>query len=404
MQMADNLQATRATAGGHGRARQARLAVAAIFCANSLVLTSWIARIPDVKARLGLSDATLGLALFCLALGALLAQPLVGWLLGRFSSRRLTALAALLFCLCIVLPAAADSLWLLMAALFVLGACNGGLDVAMNAQAAQVELRYGRPIMSSFHGLWSIGGLVGSALGGLAAARGLPIGTHFTIASAVGLVVVALAARWLWPDQAGAEAHGPSFALPSRALLAMGVIAFAVLFCEGAVADWSAVYLRDALGSGAGLAAAGYSAFALLMALGRLTGDWLAARLDTLAFVRGGGALVVVGLLLALLGNAAWLAIAGFACVGAGVACIFPLLLSMAARTPGIAPGAAIAAIATSGYTGFLVGPPLIGLLAEVIDLRGALGALAVAGALIVLLASTLRRSPALATAPTVEL
>jgi fucose permease len=185
------------------------------------------------------------------------------------------------------------------------------------------------------------------------------------MAGLLGLGAMAVASRWLWPDMPNSAAHGPSFALLPRALLAMGLIAFGVLFCEGAVADWSAVYLRETLGSGPGLAAAGYSAFALLMAIGRLTGDRLTEQLGPLAIVRGGGVLVVLGMAVVLLSGAPLLAIAGFACVGAGVACSFPILLSMAARTPGVAPGTAIAAIATSGYTGFLVGPPLIGVLAE---------------------------------------
>jgi MFS family permease len=386
----------RLTAQERTRLWRARLAVAAIFCANSAVLTAWITRIPDVKARLGLSEGTLGLALLCMALGALISQPAVGWLLGHIGSRRITTVAALVFCVSIMLPAAATELWLLLIALFVFGALNGGLDVAMNAQAAQVEQGFGRPIMASFHGLWSVGGLVGSVLGGVAADSRLPLGTHFALAGALGLVTVAVAVRWLWPDGPSVGAHGPSFALPPRSLLTMGVIAFAVLICEGAVADWSAVYLRESLGSGPGLAAAGYSAFALLMAIGRLTGDRLTERVGPQALVRGGGVLVVLGMARALLSATPLLAIAGFACVGAGVACIFPVLLSMAARTPGVSPGVGIAAIATAGYTGFLVGPPLIGSLAELSSLGSALGVLALAGALTAALAGTLRRSTGL--------
>lgn len=382
---------------------QARLAVAAIFCANSAVLTAWITRIPDVKERMGLSTGTLGGALFVLAIGALVAQPTVGWLISRFGSRSLTAGLAPLFCASVLLPGLAADLWQLLPALFIFGALNGGLDVAMNAQAAQVEQRVGQPIMASFHGLWSIGGLLGSALGGVAAAAGVPLATHFALASVFGLAVVVLAARWLWPDAASAEMHGPSFALPPRALLAMGIIAFVTLICEGAVADWSAVYLRDTLGSGPGMAAAAYAVFALLMAVGRLTGDRLTARLGALTMVRGGGVLVIVGMAVALLSGTPLAAVLGFALVGAGVACTFPIILSVAARTPGVAPGTAIAAMATAGYTGFLVGPPLIGSLAELVGLGAALGTLLLAGAVAVALAGTLRRSEQLGSTPAGE-
>src|SRR5262245_44242887 len=156
-------------------ARRARLAVAAIFCLNGVALANWIARIPDVKHHLGLNEQLLGFVLLFAAVGALLAQPTVGWLIGHVGSRRMTTLMVVAFCLSIVLPGVAANIPSLMAALFVVGACSGGLDVAMNAQAALVEQHYARPIMSSFHGIWSIGGLVGAALGGLIATQGVTV-------------------------------------------------------------------------------------------------------------------------------------------------------------------------------------------------------------------------------------
>jgi fucose permease len=200
----------------------------------------------------------------------------------------------------------------------------------------------------------------------------------------IAFVGLALATRWLVADAgSGNGERGPSFALPPRALLLLGVVAFGVLFCEGAIADWGAVYLREGLGSPPGLAATGFAVFALLMAAGRLSGDWLTLRLGAGRIARGGGALVALGVALAVATNEPLAAIAGFGLIGAGISCIFPLILSTAARTPGIVPGVAIAAIATSGYTGFLVGPPLIGSLAGALSLRGALGVLGVLGVLI---------------------
>lgn len=364
--------------------RAARLAVATIFFTNGVVLANWIARIPDVKQQLALSEGSLGLALLCAGAGALVSQPTAGWLISRVGSQLMTTLMALTFCVVFVFPGLAWSLPLLMLALFVMGGCNGALDVAMNSQAAIVEQRYRRPIMSSFHGLWSVGGLIGASLGGLAAARGIPLGLHFLVTAVVGIIVMFLATRWLVPDAGTQGEHAPSFALPPRPLLLMGLIAFCVLFSEGAVGDWSAVYLRDNLGSDAGLAATGYAVFALLMAVGRLTGDWLALRLGPGLLVRCGGVLVTLGIALALLVASPYAAIAGFGLIGAGLSCIFPLILSAASRTPGIASGTAIAAMATAGYTGFLVGPPLIGTAAEALTLRGALGVLVLFGVLTV--------------------
>jgi MFS family permease len=374
--------------------RSARVAVAGIFALNGLALANWISRIPDVKQQLGLSDQQLGITLFFAAIGALLAQPTVGWLISRVGSRRMTNLMLVAFCLSIVLPGLAGDMLSLMGALFVVGACNGGLDVAMNAQAALVEQRYARPIMSSFHGLWSIGGLAGAALGGLIATQGVAVGAHLLGIAIVATLLAFIATRWLIVDDNERHEAGPSFALPPRALLLLGFIAFSVLLCEGAIADWSAVYLREGLNSTPAIAATGYAVFSLLMAAGRLTGDALALRFGPAGVVRGGGALVALGIGLAIGSVVPAIAIVGFGLIGAGLACSFPLILSAAARTPGMAASTGIAAMATAGYTGFLVGPPLIGTLAEAVTLRGALGLLGLVGLLVAVLGGVVGRQP----------
>lgn len=376
--------------------RPARLAVATIFSFNGLALANWLARIPDVKQQLQLSDQMLGIVLLCTAIGALISQPTVGWLIRHVGSRRMTSMMGIAFCVSLLLPGLATNVPTLMAALFVLGACNGGLDVAMNAQAALVEQRYAKPIMSSFHGLWSVGGLIGASLGGLVATRAVPVLPHLLGVAAVATLVIALASRWLIPDTAHAQGDaGPSFALPPRALLLLGFIAFGVLLCEGAVADWSAVYMREGLHSAPGIAATGYAVFSLLMAIGRLSGDQLALQLGPAWIVRAGGGLVAIGIVLAIFGASPTLAIIGFGMVGAGLACSFPLLLSAAARTPGVAASTAIAAIATAGYTGFLVGPPLIGSLAAAVTLRWALAVLALVGVAVAIYGGVVERRPA---------
>jgi fucose permease len=203
-----------------------------------------------------------------------------------------------------------------------------------------------------------------------------------------------LATRWLVADTGDRGDAGPSFALPPPALLLLGFIAFGVLFCEGAVADWSGVYLRESLGSSPAIAATGFAVFSLLMAAGRLAGDGLALRLGSAWVVRAGGALVALGIALAVASDVPLVAIVGFGLVGAGLACSFPLLLSAAARTPGVAASTAIAAIATAGYTGFLVGPPLIGTVAEALTLRVALGLLGVVGVLVAVFGGAVERRP----------
>lgn len=371
--------------------RTARIAIATIFFVNGAVLANWIARIPDIKQRLELSEGSLGIALLCMAAGALVAQIMAGWLMAKHGSRRITLLMALLFCVTTVLPGAATNLILLMLALLLFGAGNGGLDVAMNSQAALVEQVYGRPIMTSFHGLWSVGALFGASVGGLIAAQQLPVEQHLLGVAVIGGVVLFVATRHLIVDKGNGSTSGSAFVLPPRSLIPMGIIAFSALFCEGAIADWSAIYLRETLGSTPGLAVAGYVAFALLMTIVRLTGDWLTLRLGALLLVRGGGALITLGIGLILVSQTPVIAIIGFGLIGAGAACIFPLVLSAAAKTPNLAPGTAIAAIATAGYTGSLVGPPLIGSVAEVLTLRGALGTLGLVGLLIMLFGSAVQ-------------
>ena len=359
----------------HGPAlRVPRLAVLGVFFVNGVVIGTWVVRIPAIKDELGLGEGLLGVALLGAAVGALLAMPLVGALVSRFGSRRVVGTTALLLTLSLVLPALAPSLLFLALALAMLGAANGGLDVAMNAQAVAVERGYGRPIMSSFHAAWSFGGLAGAALGGLLASRTVGPLPHFSTVAILAAIAFAGAYGALLPSRADASEEGaPAFARPTRALLGLGIMAFCVLLGEGAMGDWSAVYLDDTLGTGPGFAAAGYAAFSLSMAFGRLFGDRLTERLGPVTLVRSCGALAAVGLGVALAAAQPLVALVGFACAGAGFSIVFPTALSAAGRTGDMATGPALAAVSTAAYTGFLIGPPFIGFLAELTGLGYAL-------------------------------
>jgi hypothetical protein len=372
--------------------RRARLAVAALFLLDGVGVASWVVRIPAVQARLGLTPGVLGLALLGAALGALVAMPAAGRWVVRRGSGPVTRVAALAFAAALLLPPLAPDAVALGVALVVFGACNGALGVAMNAQAAAVERAYGRPIMASFHALFSAGGLAGAALGGLAAGVGV---TPPAQMAGVALVVAAaapFATRPLLPASADASDAGVrGIGRPTPLILALGALAFCVLVAEGAIADWSAVYLRGAVGAGPGLAAAGYAAFSVTMATGRAVGDALTVRLGAARLVRLGGALAALGIALALLAREPLLAIAGFGCVGAGLASVFPSVLGAASRAPGVAAGAGIAAVSTLGWFGFLAGPPLIGFVAEATSLRGGLAVVGAAGVLVAVLARALR-------------
>jgi len=369
----------------------ARLSDAAIFFVNGAVFGSWVSRIPEVQQRLGIGEGVLGLALLAMAVGALSAMPVAGWAVSRYGSRSPTVLSVLVFCLILPLMSVAPDAILLGASLFLFGAFNGATDVSMNAQAATIEGRYGRSIMSSFHALFSFGGLAGAALGGGLAALGVGVTQHFISATVVFGAVALAVSRNLLPGGADAAGSGPAFARPNRALAALGVVAFCALVSEGAMADWSAIYLRDVIGSGPGLAATGFAVFSLAMALGRLTGDRFIERLGPVTVLRLGGALAAAGITLVLTGGL-WVALFGFAAIGIGLATLFPVTLSIAARAPGTTPGAGIAAMSSTGYFGFLLGPPLIGFVAELAGLRTALVLIVVAGLSILLLAGNASR------------
>jgi MFS family permease len=353
--------------------RTARAAVLAVFFTNGVVIGTWVVRIPAIKERLDLGEGMLGVALLGAAVGALVAMPVVGALVSRFGSRRVVGVSALALAVVLLTPGLAPSLPLLVLAVVLLGAANGGLDVAMNAQAVAVERGYGRPIMSSFHAAWSFGGLGGAALGGLLASRGIGPLPHFSAVAVLAAIAFVAAYGALLPSVADASEEGtPAFARPTRALLGLGIISFCVLLGEGAMGDWSAVYLDDTLRTGPGFAAAGYAAFSLSMAFGRLFGDRFTELLGPATLVRACGAIAAVGLGIALAAAHPFVALIGFACAGAGFSIVFPTALSAAGRTGGPT-GPALAAVTTAAYTGFLVGPPFIGFLAELTGLGYAL-------------------------------
>jgi predicted MFS family arabinose efflux permease len=373
----------------------ARRAVTALFFVNGMLLATWVSRIPAIEGLRGLNHAMFGLALLVVAAGAIVSMPIAGALSASIGTGRICQYSALTYCLVLPLLALIPSPAIWGLALFVFGAGHGALDVAMNAQAVAIEKRYHRPIMSSFHALFSIGGLTGAVTGGLLATLRMRPETHFCLIAAVlGVTVLATfphLLRFAEPRIVSSK-KSLTFRLPDRGLIALGVVALCTMMGEGAMADWSAVYLKQTMGTSEGLAAVGYGAFSIAMAAGRFTGDWLSAHFRPADLVRSGGLLAVMGMLLALFSQNAVLALVGFACVGAGFATIVPMVFSAAGRTPGIASGVAMATVTTMGYFGFLAGPPFIGITAEQVGLRCALGIIAATSLLIVILSPALRR------------
>ncbi len=371
--------------------RQAQLATASFFLLLGILFGTWVARIPAVQNQLGLSDGQLGIALLSMSIGAMLAMPSTGWLIHRWGNALVVRTAAMLLCCALpLLPLAPTMPWLMLA-LFVFGINFGLLDVSMNTQAVAVEEHFGRPMMSSFHGVFSVGGLTGAAAAGVLAGQGLAAFPHFLGVALALLLLAAVGGRSL-PDVGARDSDAPAFALPSRAILGLGLLSFFVLIGEGAVADWSAVYLENALGSTAAVAALGYAAYSLGMAGMRFAGDALIARFGPAPVVRAGCLVAALGMGSAMLLGSIPAAIFGFGAVGLGLALAFPAALSAAGRTPGLASGAAIGAVATAGYSGLLLGPPLIGFISDNAGLRAGLALVALLCFLSALLAAAVRR------------
>lgn len=384
-----------ARAGDREELRQARWATTAFFWLLGVLFGSWVSRIPAVQNSLGLTDGQLGIALLSMSVGAMVAMPTTGWLIRQWGNALVIRAAATLLCLSLPLLPLAPTMPALMLALLLFGTSFGLLDVSMNTQAVAVEERYQRPIMSTFHAIYSLGGLAGAASAGIIAGLGIGAFPHLAGLALVLLLLAVAGGRALPGNDfhRSSEDHdAPVFAIPPRALLGLGLLSFCVLVGEGAVADWSAVYLRNGLGASAAVAASGYAAYSLAMAGMRFVGDPLIARLGSVQVVRIGCLLAALGMGGAMVLGTIPAAIVGFTCVGLGLAVGFPVALSAAGRTPGLASGAAIGAVATAGYSGLLLGPPLIGFISDHSGLRAGLALVAALCFVSALLAGAVRR------------
>ncbi len=360
-----------------------RFATLGVFLANGLGIGAWAAAIPRVKADLALSDAGLSVALLAFAAGAILAMPLMGVFGHRLRSGPASVIAGFAFAAALAALGFARSLETLSMATFLAGMTNGAMDVAMNANASDVERRGGRPIMSSFHAAFSLGCAAGAVLGGWLGETGAALGLLGP--ALLSSVLVAVAAPWLVREGHGFS--GAGFAAPSRRLLPLAALSFVLMATEGSVGDWSGTYLARS-GVDPGATAAAYAAFSLLMITGRIVGDGIVGAAGPRATVGLGALIAAAGLAT----SAAWPGLAGgvigFGLVGAGLANVVPVLFSVAGRT-GSSSAVGVASAATSGYAGLLIGPVLIGAVASAIGLRSAIVMLAGVALLAALFASS---------------
>ena len=369
---------------------QARWAVAVIFFLHGLVWGSWVPHIPLAKERLDVGTGVFGLALLAMAGGAILAMPIAGGLINRYGSARMTVVSTVLFAVALFLPAAAPTLLLFILAAIAYGATIGSMDVSMNAHGLAVEHALKFPVMSFFHGGFSIGGMVG-ALVGAALLIYLPPLVHIALASGLCLIGILWAGTRLLPSAVDQGLSGEGFAWPTRATIWLGLLCFLTLMAEGSVIDWAAIMLRQRFTLEANTAALGYGLFSAGMAFSRFTGDWLRLKFGAVSLVRISALLTAIGMVGAISVSEPAFAIAAFAIAGIGLGNIAPVLFAGGGRLEPDAPGRGIAAVTTLGYTGFLAGPPLIGFTAELTGLPLALGLTVIAALIIAVAARAVR-------------
>lgn len=365
-----------------------RTTLTIFFALDGFLFAGWVVRIPAIKQQTGASASDLGLALLGVSAGAVVTMMFTGRMCARFGSHPVTVVSSLLLALSIALPARTHSALTLGLVLLLFGAAYGALNVSMNSAAVDFVAALRRPVMSSFHAAFSLGGMAGAGLGALVAG-GLSASTHLLALTGVGLLVTVLAGpsllRHRLPPAAGPAPSPGKAAAPRRLdrrtrrlVVLFGVIALCTAYGEGALADWGALHLAQDLNAGAGLAAAGYSLFALAMTVGRLSGTALLERLGQTRTLVAGGVLAALGMLLGALAPTTWLALAGFAVTGLGLANIFPVAV---ARAGALAGPSGVAAASTLGYGGMLLGPPAIGFLADWFSLPVALTTVALLAA-----------------------
>ncbi len=316
-----------------------------------------------------------------LPFGSLVALPFAGWAVHRFGSRYMTFLSAILYISLLLGIGYSSSVTMASVFLFFFGFFGDVLNIAMNTQALQVQKEmYNKPLMSSFHGLWSVGAMTGAVMGGLLMKAGLTTSQHFVCAT-VFVVALCICFFFYLIRQDTTDSSGQKlFAWPDKALLLLGAICFCCAMCEGAMADWSSLYYKQVINDVHRVSTTGYTAFAFMMALGRLIGDGITARLGYKGILALNSLLVSVGLILAIFIQHPVAVIIGFGMVGLGVSTIIPIVYSLSGRTKTMATSAALAAVSTVGFTGFLVGPPIIGFVAHEVSLRWALLILLVLG------------------------
>jgi MFS family permease len=365
-----------------------RIAVSGFFFLAGLCFASWASRIPDIQTKLQLNSAALGGVLLCLPIGLLTSLPVAGYLVAKFGSRIIVILAAILYSCTLPMLGFAASVTQLMITLFFFGFGGNMMNISINTQAVSTETLYHKPIMASFHGVWSMAGFTGAAIGTMMVHLRVLPPYHFLCITALATLILILFSGKLIRQDTNLSEKQSIFVRPDKSIVNFGLIAFFSMICEGAMFDWSGIYFAKVVRPDPSLITIGYTAFMCTMATGRFAGDWVAFRLGMKTMLQLSGLLTATGLFMAVIFPQLITATIGFLIVGAGVSSIIPMIYSAAGKSKQMSPGVAIAAVSTIGYLGFLFGPPFIGFIAQATSLRISFSLIAVMGTMIALIAS----------------
>jgi MFS family permease len=349
-----------------------RIAVSIFFFVSGFTGSSWASRIPDIKDKLQLSEAALGGVLFALPVGQLLSLPLSGWLISKFGSRQLLIAASIFYPLTLIMIPFAAVTWQLIIILLFFGLWANLLNISMNTQAVAIESMYGRSIMASFHGLWSIAGFCGALIGNLFVSNDVSPVIHFAIVGFIVSILIASFYRNTLPTNSNSSSSTKQklFVKPDKAVLLLGLIAFCCMICEGSMADWSGIYFKNVIQAPEKFITLGYVSFMATMATGRFLGDWLITKFGVKKILQFSGVLIASGLTTMILFPYLPAAVTGCLLVGVGVSCVVPMVYGLAGRSKTMPPEFALAAVSTISFLGFLLGPPVIGFIAQMSSLR----------------------------------
>ncbi len=356
-----------------------RWSIGSYFFVAGITFATWASRIPDIKVKLNLNDAELGGILFALPAGSMVSLPISGFLVAKLGSRTVMLIAAFCYPLLLSFLAIVDSSFILAILLFFFGLLGNMMNISVNTQAVAVEELYKKSIMASFHGIWSLAGFSGAAVGTLLISLGFDPLKHFIIIAITAILIAFFMKSGRMPKDA-VIGNQPLFVKPDIVLLKLGLISFCCMAAEGTMFDWSGIYFQKIVQAPKSLVTLGYSAFMGTMAIGRFLGDGLALRFGRKEILQGSGFLIAAGLLIAVFIPTLPFATLGFLLVGFGVSSVVPIVYSQAGKSEKMSPGMALAAVSSIGFLGFFIGPPLIGFVAKAFGLQWSFGIIALLG------------------------